>query len=218
PFVRGDLTPAADPAARGAVYLAPRGRDPSVPPWLHDAEALRHGIPGEALLDAFRRAATTTPLHLRVTPREAFSEGWGLYAAATCAEEGGVALGDGGFGVAAQELAAFVALAVDVGLHDRGWSHRQALDAVLQWTPLPEFAAKELVLRSICDPGRVALPAIGLLRFRALRTAIAELLGDDFDAAGFHAALLEGGPIPMGELDARVDRWLQRRRRAPRRP
>ncbi len=218
PFVRGDLRPAADPAARGAVYLAPRERDPSVPLWLHDAEALRHGIPGEALLDAFRREATATPLHLRVTPREAFSGGWGLYAAAACVDEGGVALGDGGFGVTTQELVAFVALAVDVGLHDRGWSHRQALDAVLQWTPLPEFAARELVLRSICDPGRVALPAIGLLRFRTLRAAIAELLGDDFDVAGFHAALLEGGPIPMGELDARVDRWLQRQRRASRRP
>ena len=218
PFVRGDLAPGADPAARGAIYLAPRQRDPSVPLWLHDAEALRHGIPGEALLDAFRREAVATPLHLRVTQREAFAGGWGLYAAAACVKEGGVDLGDDGFGVTAQELAAFVALAVDVGLHDRGWSHRQALDAVLQWTPLPEFAAKELVLRSICDPGRAALPAIGLLRFRALRTTIAELLGDDFDPASFHAALLRGGPIPMGEIDARVDRWLQLRGRAPRRP
>ena len=123
-----------------------------------------------------------------------------------------MSLGDGGFGVAAQELVAFVGLAVDVGLHDRGWSHRQAIDAVLQWTPLPEFAAKELVLRSICDPGRVALPAIGLLRFRTLRTTVTELLGDAFDTAGFHAALLEGGPIV---LDARIDRWLQLQRRAP---
>ena len=47
---------------------------------------------------------------------------------------------------------------------------------------------------------------------------IQALLGDDFDVAGFHAALLEGGPIPMGELDARVDRWLQGQRRASRRP
>lgn len=218
PFVSGDLAPAADPAARGAVYLSPRERDPSFPLWLHDAEALRHGVPGEALLDAFRREATGTPLHLRVTPREAFSGGWGLYAAAACVAEGGVSPADGGFGVAAQELVAFVGLAVDVGLHDRGWSHRQALDAVLRWTPLPEPAAKELVLRSICDPGRVALPAIGLLRFRALRTTITELLGDSFDAAGFHTALLEGGPIPMSELDARIDRWLQLQRRAPRRP
>ena len=216
--MRGDLAPTADPAARGAVYLAPRERDPSVPRWLRDAEALRYGVPGEALLDAFRREATATPLHLRVTPREAFSGGWGLYAATACVKEGGVSLGDGGFGVAAQELVAFVGLAVDVGLHDRGWSHRQAIDAVLQWTPLPEFAAKELVLRSICDPGRVALPAIGLLRFRTLRTTVTELLGDAFDAAGFHAALLEGGPIPMSELDARIDRWLQLQRRALRRP
>ena len=43
-------------------------------------------------------------------------------------------------------------------------------------------------------------------------------LGDSFGAAGFHAALLEGGPIPMSELDARIDRWLQLQRRAPRRP
>lgn len=216
PFVRGDLMPATDPAATGAVYLSPRERDPTVPLWLHDAEALRRGVPGEAVLDAFRRDAATTPLYLRVTPREAFSGGWGLYAASTCVEEGRVDLGDGGFGVAAQELAAFAALAVDVGLHDRGWSYRQAVDAVLQWTPLPEFAADEIVLRSACDPGRAALPAIALLRFRALRAAIEGLLGEAFDPAEFHAAVLRGGPIPMSELDARIDRWLDDRAAAAR--
>ena len=214
PFVSGDSRPRR-PRGRSAVF-SPRERDPSVPLWLHDAEALRHGVPGEALLDAFRREATGTPLHLRVTPREAFSGGWGLYAAAACVTEGGVSPGDGGFGVAAQELVAFVGLAVDVGLHDRGWSHRQALDAVLRWTPLPEPAAKELVLRSICDPGRVAL--------RRSDCSVRAAHHDHGAArrlvrrAGFHAALLEGGPIPMSELDARIDRWLQLQRRAPRRP
>lgn len=211
PFVRGDLAPPTDPAAMPSVYLAPRPRDPTVPLWLHEAEALRYGVPGAALLDGFRRAATDRALYVRVIPREAFTAGWSLYAACSVVEEGLVDLGDQGFGTTAQELCAYVALGVDIGLHERGWSYAQALDAVLAWTPLPEFAAREFVLRSLCDPGRPSLSGIGLLRLRALREAIEQLLDEDFALAPFHAAILEGGPVPMSELDARVKRWLDAR-------
>ena len=126
PFVLFYQRPAADPfARRGAVYLGRRDfRDPSVPLWLHDAEALPPALPrARRFGDAFRREAVASSLHLRVTQREVRNhlEKWCL-AAAACVTHCGVDLGDGGFGVTAQALAAFVALAVDVGLHDRGWS------------------------------------------------------------------------------------------------
>ena len=214
PYVRGNLVPARDPRARPFVFLESRSRDPSVPRWLVEAEALRYGIPGHALLDSFRRAATGVPDILRTQEREAFEGGWGLYAARETLAEDLIEFDDGGFGVLAQELAAFLALSVDLGIHDRGWSYSQALDTVTEWTPLPEIAAREIVLRAISEPGRSALPAIGLLRMRTLRTAIEGVLGSAFDAPQFHRAIVEGGPLPMRELDGRIERWLQEARAA----
>lgn len=208
PFVPGNLVPPGDPRSRPALYLTPRENDPTTPYWLHEAEAYRNGIPGRGVLDAYRRAADDIPSILRWTPREAFEEGWGLYAVQMAAENGALSELDRGFGRHAQELCAHAALLVDIGLHSEGWSRRQSIDFLLEVTPLPEAAAAEVVLRCLAHPGRMGLPSIGLLRIRKLRGDAEEALGDDFDLAQFHGALLDGGPIPMSEVDGRVQRWL----------
>ncbi len=210
PFVPGNLVPPGDPRARPALYLAPNVNDLTTPFWLHEAEAYRYGVPGRGVLDAYRRADDDVPSILRWTPREAFEEGWGLYAVQMAAENGALSEVDQGFGRHAQELCAHAALLVDIGLHSEGWSRRQSIDFVLEVTPLPESAAAEMVLRCLAHPGRMALPAIGLLRIRALRRDVEEALGDDFDLAEFHGALLEGGPLPVSEMDGRIQRWLEK--------
>ena len=212
PFVRGNLAPPLDPLAQPATFLASRDRDPTTPPWLREAEAMRYGVPGCALADAFRRAApSTVPRYLLMTDREAFTEGWGLYSVGVAAEEELLLELDGGFGRLTQELIAFVTLVADVGLNAGGWTVQQATEYVVDNTPLPQSAATEIVTRITADPGRPALPTIGLLRLRSLRQGVEELMGDDFIAAEFHAALLTGGPIPMSELDARIETWLAQR-------
>ncbi|MEM6569347.1 MAG: DUF885 family protein [Planctomycetota bacterium] len=208
PFVAGNLVATGEPRARTAVYLTPRADDLTVPRWARDAEAWRYGLPGRGLLDAFRRDATEIPDMLRWTPREVFEEGWALYAVQMAAEEDALDEVDGGFSRLAQELTAHTAVLVDIGLHAEGWSRRQAVDFVLDLTPLPESAAADLVLRCLAHPGRMPLPALGLLRIRKLRSSVEAALGSDFDLAEFHGALLRGGPIPIGDMDARVQRWM----------
>ncbi|MEO1696450.1 MAG: DUF885 family protein [Planctomycetota bacterium] len=208
PFVRGDLAPVDDPRARPALHLARRSRDPLANRLLEEPEALRYGLPGHGFVDAYRRAARDTPLAVRAVSRPTFEEGWSLYATAEAAALGLYAPEDGGLGWRVQELVALASILVDVGLHERGWSTEQAVETVLELTPLTELAARELVLRAECEPGRVALPGIGLLRMRALRSYVEEALGDAFDAPRFHRALLLGGPVPMAEADRRIERWL----------
>ncbi|MEL6715113.1 MAG: DUF885 family protein, partial [Planctomycetota bacterium] len=208
PFVRGDLSPADDPRARPALHLARRSRDPLANRLLEEPEALRYGLPGHGLVDAYRRAARDTPLAVRAVSRPTFEEGWSLYATAEAAALGLYAPEDDGLGWRIQELVALASILVDVGLHDRGWSTEQAVETALELTPLTELAARELVLRAECEPGRAALPGIGLLRMRALRAYVEEALGDAFDAPAFHRALLLGGPVPMAEADRRIERWL----------
>lgn len=212
PFVAGNLAPAEDPLAQPATFLASRHRDPTTPSWLREAEALRYGLPGCALSDAYRRAAVgAVPRYLLVTEREVFTEGWGLYALGFAADEGLLLELDGGFGRLAQELIAFVTLVADVGLNAGRWTVQQATDYVVENTPLPPSAAHEIIVRIAADPGRPALPAIGLLRLRSLSRGVQALIGDEFVAAEFHRALLQGGPIPMSELDARIESWLAQR-------
>ena len=210
PFVPGGLVPEGDPRARPARYLAaPAGAD-FQPDWLRDAEAWRDGVPGRAVADAYRRAAEAVPLIVRRATREAFEEGWALYAVDAAAAAGLLMEVDGGFGRVTQELCAFAAMLTDLGVNHEGWTRQQAADFVLSNTPLPPEAAELIVLRCLAHPGRAALPAVGLLRFRALRRGVEAALDERFDARSFHAALLEGGPIPMGEVDGRIQRWLER--------
>ncbi|MGB0330720.1 MAG: DUF885 family protein [Planctomycetota bacterium] len=167
-------------------------------------------MPGRAVVDAYRRAATAVPPVVRWRTREAFEEGWGLYAVEAAARSGLLAEVDGGFGRIAQELCAFAAMLTDLGIYGDGWSREQAMAFLLEVTPLPEAAAEHLVTRCFSHPGRAALPAIGLLRFRSLRRGVEAALGGRFEVAAFHAALLEGGPVPMGEIDLRIQSWLRR--------
>ena len=210
PFVPGNFAPQGDPRARAPLYLAAPTDAAFMPPWLREAESWRNGVPGRAVVDAYRRAATTVPPIVRWRTREAFEEGWGLYAVEAAASSDLLSEIDGGFGRIAQELCAFAAMLTDLGVYGEGWSKEQAMDFLLEATPLPEAAAEQLVIRCFSHPGRTALPAIGLLRFRALRRGVEAALGGRFDLASFHAALLEGGPVPMAEIDLRIQAWLRR--------
>lgn len=208
-FVPGNLVPHDDPLARPPVHLAAPPGAEFLPDWLREAEALRDGIPGRAVVDAFRRAAVDVPPLLRTPTRSAFEEGWGLYAVAAAAEAGLLKEVDMGFGRIAQELCAFAAMLTDLGVNEEGWSHDQAVEFLLEVTPLPEAAVEHTTMRCFAHPGRSAMPAMGLLRLRALRRGAEGALDQRFDAASFHAALLGGGPVPMTEVDGRIQRWLE---------
>ena len=180
-----------------------------------EADALRYGIPGHGLVDGFRRAALDRPAYVKSREWEAFSGGWSLYASVELLELDLLPVSDGGFGIYGQELVAFASLLVDLGLHDRGWSVEQAVESLMEWTPLQRLAAEEIVLRSITFPGRVAEPAIGLLRIRAFRRRYQEELGVNFDGAEFHGALLSGGPIHISQCGARLKLWIEARPKDP---
>ena len=216
PFVPGNLAPADDPRARTPLYLAAPPEADFLPRWLREAEAWREGVPGRAVADAYRRSARDVPPMTRRRTREAFEEGWGLYAIGAAVDAGALNEIDRGFGRVAQELCAFAAMLTDLGVYGDGWSREQAAAFLIEVTPLPAVSIDQLVIRSFAQPGRVALPAIGLLRFRALRRGVEAALGDGFDLASFHAALLNGGPVPMSQVDPRIQRWLKRGAPGPR--
>ncbi|MFN2167810.1 MAG: DUF885 family protein, partial [Anaerolineae bacterium] len=51
---------------------------------------------------------------------------------------------------------------------------------------------------------------IGQLKILQLRDRAEAALGEDFDVRAFHAQILENGELPLGVLEAGIDRWIAR--------
>ena len=103
-----------------------------------------------------------------------------------------------------------VRLVVDTGLHAFGWSREQAVAYAVEHVPMPaEFMAAE-VDRYIVMPGQALCYLTGKLEIERLRSLAQDRLGDDFALAGFHAAVLDHGSLPMPTLARSIEAWLDR--------
>jgi uncharacterized protein (DUF885 family) len=57
-------------------------------------------------------------------------------------------------------------------------------------------------------PGQALAYKIGEMRIRALRTRAEQALGERFDLRAFHTEVLKDGSLPLGILDAKLERWI----------
>jgi uncharacterized protein (DUF885 family) len=154
-----------------------------------------------------------------------FVEGWGLYAERLGLEMGDAPIrreadGTGGgtglftnpyddFGRLTYEQWRACRLVVDTGLHALGWSRQQAIDFMLKNTALSPLNIEREVDRYIAWPGQATAYKIGELKIRELRAKAERTLGDRFDIRAFHDTILTAGPLPLGVLEERVNRWIE---------
>ena len=208
---RGRWSPLVSAAADGtrrAKYLAPNPAFTVTVRWQREVQALRYGVPGRALFDELT-ARAPVPRLLALASEDAHAEGWSLFVAFAALRDVPGLERDGGFARLATELVEAAALVVDTGLHGRRWSRAQALDLLREETPLGAAAAEDLVLRISAEPGRAAAPFLGLVKLRGLERRAVLALGERFDRAAFLRALVDEGPLPPGELDGLVERWVR---------
>ena len=95
-------------------------------------------------------------------------------------------------------------LVVDTGIHAMGWSREQAIDWFTAWTPVPPAVIAQEVDRYIGMPGQALSYKIGQRHIFGLRDMAREQLGDDFDIAAFHDAVLVRGGLPLPVLTTSV--------------
>jgi uncharacterized protein (DUF885 family) len=91
-----------------------------------------------------------------------------------------------------------------VGLHDKGWTREQAIRYL--GGPTPNNVRE--VERYMAWPGQALGYKIGQLKILALRRKAEAMLGPAFDVRAFHDELLRDGAMPLGVLEAKMDRWL----------
>jgi uncharacterized protein (DUF885 family) len=205
------LPPAAD-GSRAGQFFANTYDLPSRHRWEMEALTLHEAVPGHHLQIALAQELEDLPTFRRNAWYTAYGEGWGLYAESLGHEVGCYTDPASHFGALIAEIWRAVRLVLDTGLHALGWSREQAIRYFEDATA--RHGDHDIVVevdRYIVWPGQALGYKLGELKLKELRARASSSLGGRFDLRAFHDEVLRHGCLPLGLLDAQVDRWIASR-------
>ena len=178
--------------------------------WTLNTLTYHEAVPGHHHQIATALAAGDQPLVRKLSPLNAYAEGWALYSE-QLAWEMGLYEDDpfGDVGRLSDELFRAVRLVVDTGLHHKRWTREEAIEYMARTTGSPASEVQAEIERYMAWPGQALGYKLGMLRILELRESAQERLGDAFDIRRFHDVVLLGGAIPMDVLERLVDAWVE---------
>jgi len=100
-------------------------------------------------------------------------------------------------------------LVVDTGLHAKGWSREQAIQYMMDNSPMAESDIIAEVERYMAIPGQALSYKVGQLTILRLRADAEKALGDKFDLKAFHDQLLTSGSLPMAVMENKIADWIE---------
>jgi uncharacterized protein (DUF885 family) len=101
-----------------------------------------------------------------------------------------------------------IRLVVDTGVHSQHWTRQQMIDFFHAHTAMDDQNIITEVDRYIAWPGQALGYKLGEMTILKMRAKAKEKLGDKFDIRKFHDAVLDGGPLPLSVLEAKLDSWI----------
>jgi uncharacterized protein (DUF885 family) len=201
------MFPSSD-GTRPGTYFANVHEATERPRHVAEAIAFHEAIPGHHFQLSTALGLEDLPLLRRIGDFNAYVEGWGLYAERLAHEMGlysdDVAL----LGMLTMDSMRAGRLVVDTGLHALGWSRRQAVDYLVENTPMAKVEIEAEIDRYITYPGQALSYMVGRLEILRIREAAEKALGERFDIKEFHDLVLGGGALPLSVLDAVVAEWV----------
>jgi uncharacterized protein (DUF885 family) len=213
-------------SAAGGSYQAPSadGKRPGIfyintfnlkaqPKYGMETLSLHEAAPGHHFQIAIQQELTDLPRYRRFNGYVAYSEGWALYAESIGKELGVFTDPYQWYGRLSDEMLRAMRLVVDTGLHSKGWSREQAIKYMLDNSSMAESDVVAEVERYIVWPGQALGYKLGQLRITELRAKAQAELGDAFDVREFHSQVLRDGALPMDVLSAKIDRWIEEKRK-----
>jgi uncharacterized protein (DUF885 family) len=202
---------AAMDGSRPGTFFANLRDLKETPTWGMKTLAYHEGIPGHHFQISIALGLKGLPLIRQLTLYTAYAEGWALYAEHFAAEIG-MYKDDpwGDLGRLQQELLRAARLAVDTGLHAKGWSREQAIDYMVSTTGITAADVTSEVERYMALPGQACAYKLGELKILELREKAKAALGPKFNLQDFHAVVLENGGVPLTLLEQLVDEWIAR--------
>jgi hypothetical protein len=205
PFAAYEPPPIYLAAQRGRFYVT--APDPKLPP--EDAAEqrrghCRHGIPAMVAHEAYPghhlQLSTAQGLHSEVrrhlwTP--VMVEGWALYSEQLVGEAGYYLTPEQRLFQLVNLLWRAIRIVLDVGLHTRGMTTREAVDYMVEHLPIERRNAEAEVRRYCAWPTYQLCYAVGRRELLRLREAYRDAAGADYSPRRFHDAVLEYGGLPV---------------------
>ena len=203
------LVGAIDGSRKGTYFL-----NTSMPEERHryaaEDVAFHEAVPGHHFQLTIALEDTELAPARRVLFDTACAEGWGLYSERLADEMGLYSDDLSRMGLFAADAWRAGRLVVDTGLHAMGWTRAQAVDWLVEHTPMPRMEMESEVDRYISYPGQALAYMTGRLEIVRLRREASERLGDSFDLRAFHDVVLKAGSLPLPALANTVERWVAR--------
>ena len=140
----------------------------------------------------------------------AFGEGWGLYSEFLGEEMGMYTTSYELFGRYTYEMWRACRLVVDVGIHYKGWTRKQAIAFMASNTALSIHEINTEIDRYIGWPGQAVSYKIGELMIKRLRKEAETALGKSFDIQQFHYEILKDGAVPLPILEAKIVKYIEK--------
>lgn len=129
-----------------------------------------------------------------------FGEGWGLYTERLCDEMGLYADDWERVGMLFADSLRACRLVVDTGMHALGWTRQQAIDYMVDHSPMAVYEIEQEIDRYIGAPGQATSYMMGRLEIDSIRADAEVRLGEAFDIKAFHDAVLSNGMVPLPVL------------------
>jgi len=198
----------ASDGTRAGFYAVNTYDLPSRPLYEVVALSLHEAVPGHHLQIALTQELDDLPRIRRNASFTAYTEGWALYAERLGLEVGMYDDPYDNFGRLSYEMWRALRLAVDTGIHAKGWSRDEAIDFMASNSALSLHNIRSEVNRYIFWPGQALAYKMGEIKIRELRERAEEELGDDFDLREFHDVILLSGPVPLSVVETNVEDWI----------
>ncbi|EOD70298.1 DUF885 domain-containing protein [Amycolatopsis vancoresmycina] len=208
------LQPSLD-GTRPGTYYANTHEAGKRPRFTSEAIAFHEAVPGHHFQLSLAQELQDVPLLRRIGMFNAYAEGWGLYAERLADEMGLYSDDVSRLGMLTQDSMRAGRLVVDTGLHALGWSRQQAIDYLVDNTPMARLEIEAEIDRYVGWPGQALGYMVGRLEIQRLRAEAERALGAAFDIRGFHEVVLGHGMLPLSALAKVVEDWVAGRLDTP---
>lgn len=195
--------------SRPGIYYANLADMTSVQKYVFAAITYHESVPGHHFQIALAQELTGLPRFRKYAGYGAFTEGWALYAEQLAKEMGFYQNPYHDFGRLQNELWRAARLVLDTGIHAMRWTREESIDYFRETTPLSEGDIVTEVERFFVNPGQALGYKIGMMKILELREKARRELGDSFDIAEFHDAVIGAGSLPLPMLEVRVEEYIR---------
>ena len=173
-----------------------------------EAIAYHEGVPGHHLQISLAQEAMDIPAFRRYADYTSYIEGWALYSETLAHEMGFYQDPYSEYGRLQNLMWRSVRLVVDTGVHAKHWTRQQMIDFFHEHTAMDDQNIETEVDRYIAWPGQALSYKLGEMTILRMRAKAKEKLKERFDIKAFHAAILDGGAMPLVVLEQKLSDWL----------